>query len=279
MATEDETGALGQYTPDRSASGTLGALNASVAVRVTGRAGVGQFLSTSDLVATVVPEVSFDGGTSYSASAFLAIDVAGVALSTSEVYAGTPALAMQTIAAGGGATHVRVRVSAYTSGTATVRMAATALPGQAMLATVNGGKLHNFQIPLLTDVGVLGGLANAAEPVLTEGNQVLFSTDLAGRMRSLVTFSRPATSTLTNVAASASSVTVLASSATRRGASFYNDSTAACYLKMGITASTSSFTVKILGGGFYEIPQPCYTGRLDAIWDSATGNMRVTELT
>jgi hypothetical protein len=87
-----------------------------------------------------------------------------------------------------------------------------------------------------------------------------------------------ATSSVTSVAASASSVQLLASTAGRRGAYFYNDSTVNCYLKLGTTASTSSFTVKIAGGGFYELPYPCYTGRIDAIWDSATGNIRITEL-
>jgi hypothetical protein len=32
-------------------------------------------------------------------------------------------------------------------------------------------------------------------------------------------------------------------------------------------------------GGFYELPQPVYTGRIDCIWASdASGAMRITEL-
>lgn len=95
----------------------------------------------------------------------------------------------------------------------------------------------------------------------------------------LVNEVRPSSSSVTSVAASASNVTLLASTATRRGATFYNDSTSACYLKYGATASTSSFTVKIFGNGFHEIDRAVYTGQIDAIWDSATGNMRITELT
>lgn len=88
-----------------------------------------------------------------------------------------------------------------------------------------------------------------------------------------------ATATLTNVSGSATSVTLLASNAAREGAMFFNDSAAALYLKYGATASTSSFTVKIPAGGYHEIPGPSiYTGIIDGIWDSATGTVRVTEL-
>lgn len=90
---------------------------------------------------------------------------------------------------------------------------------------------------------------------------------------------RPATATLTNVASSASSVTLLSSAATRRGATIFNDSTSVLYVKFGATASTTSFTVKMLAGDYYELPQPCYTGVIDGIWSSAQGSARTTELT
>lgn len=90
-----------------------------------------------------------------------------------------------------------------------------------------------------------------------------------------------ATATLSNVASSASSVTILASNASRKGAMVYNDSTQVLYLKMGATASSSSYTVLIPAAGYYELPaaQYLYTGILDGIWASANGNARVTELT
>lgn len=93
------------------------------------------------------------------------------------------------------------------------------------------------------------------------------------------TETRPSTATLSNVAGNASSVQLLASTAARRGAYFFNDSAAICYLKLGTTASTTSFTIKMAAGSFYELPSPCYTGRIDAIWASADGAMRITEVT
>lgn len=85
------------------------------------------------------------------------------------------------------------------------------------------------------------------------------------------------TSALTNVAASASNVTVLALNAQRRGATIYNDSTVVLYLKLGATASATSFTVKMQPDGYFEVPAG-YTGIIDGIWASATGNARVTEI-
>jgi len=98
-------------------------------------------------------------------------------------------------------------------------------------------------------------------------------------------FSRTAASaaTLSNVANSATSVSVLASNASRRGALFFNDDTASTgatvKLKLGATASATSFTIAIAPQGYYELPDPVYTGAIDAIATAATGTLRVTELT
>jgi hypothetical protein len=88
---------------------------------------------------------------------------------------------------------------------------------------------------------------------------------------------RANTSTLANVAASASSVTLLASNANRLGAMIYNDSTAVLYVKFGTTASATSHTMQLQRYDYYEVPAG-YTGRIDGIWTAATGNARVTEV-
>lgn len=94
---------------------------------------------------------------------------------------------------------------------------------------------------------------------------------------------KAATATLSNVAASASSVTVLAANSARIGAQVSNDSSAVLYLKFGTTASTTSYVVSLAGAAsapfsYYEVPAG-YTGRIDGISASATGNYRVTEET
>lgn len=89
---------------------------------------------------------------------------------------------------------------------------------------------------------------------------------------------RAGTPSQSSVAGSASSVSLLASNANRLGATIYNDSTSNLYVRLGSTASTSNFTVKLAQDDYYEVPFG-YTGAIDGIWDSATGNARITELT
>lgn len=85
------------------------------------------------------------------------------------------------------------------------------------------------------------------------------------------------TSVLTNVAGSATNVTLLASNTARISAVMYNDSTQIAYVKYGTTASSTSFTVPLASGVYYEVVGG-YTGQIDAVWVSANGNMRITEI-
>ena len=88
--------------------------------------------------------------------------------------------------------------------------------------------------------------------------------------------------TLTNVASSATSVNLFPADTDpyaevdTGGRVVFNDSTAVLYLKFGATASSSSYTVQIAAGGYYEFPRPVYTGQVDGIWASANGNARLT---
>ncbi len=88
-----------------------------------------------------------------------------------------------------------------------------------------------------------------------------------------------ATATLANVSSSATNVTLQASNSSRRGLSIFNDSSDILYVKFGATASSTSFTVKMLPGSYYEMPTPVYTGIVDGIWSVATGSARMTEIT
>lgn len=87
-----------------------------------------------------------------------------------------------------------------------------------------------------------------------------------------------ATGTTTSVASLATNVQLLPTNAARKGFTVYNDSTSVLYLKLGTTATITSFTVPIGAGGFYENPKPVYTGEVDGIWASANGSARITEL-
>jgi hypothetical protein len=89
-------------------------------------------------------------------------------------------------------------------------------------------------------------------------------------------------STLSNVAGSITSTTILSAKPWRKDAYIFNDSTAILYLAFASTASTSSYTLQIAGWGFYELSKNknwnVYDGIITGIWVSATGNARITEI-
>lgn len=121
-----------------------------------------------------------------------------------------------------------------------------------------------------------GTLATAAN----QTSQITQETTTATNTTSLVANLKAATATLSNVSAATSSTALLAATAGRKQAMFFNDSTAILYLKMGTTASTTSYTVQIPAGGYYELPSPSvYTGIIQGIWSAVNGAVRITELT
>lgn len=86
--------------------------------------------------------------------------------------------------------------------------------------------------------------------------------------------------TVGSLASAATSAQLLASTATRKGLIIQNTDANPVYLKYGTTASATDFTVKILGGdGYWEMPKPIYTGRIDVIWSAdGAGAAQYTEL-
>jgi hypothetical protein len=122
----------------------------------------------------------------------------------------------------------------------------------------------------------LGAVTTDAPTYTTAQSNPLSLTTKGGLRTSEI---RPSTSAVTSVAGSATSVTLLASNINRIHAFLFNDSNAVAYVKLGATASTSSYTLQLAKNAFYELPEPAYTGIIDCIWGSAAGNMRITEIT
>jgi hypothetical protein len=126
------------------------------------------------------------------------------------------------------------------------------------------------------------GSAVTGNPVLIAGsdgtNARTLKTSSDGTLQVSSSTTKSSTSSLSNVSASSTNVTLLASNSNRLGATVYNDSNQSLYLKLGATATSTSFTVKISAQGYYEVPAS-YTGQIDGLWSSANGAARVTELT
>lgn len=131
---------------------------------------------------------------------------------------------------------------------------------------------------LTTNVGAwLGSTApTVGQKAMASSVPVVISSDQSTVSTQPV---KSGTGTTSNVTATTSTVTILAANASRLGATVFNDSNKALFLKAGSGASTTSFTVNVPRNGYYEVPYD-YTGILTGIWGSGvSGAARVTEFT
>lgn len=128
---------------------------------------------------------------------------------------------------------------------------------------------------------VMAAKANTSAPSWTDGNMVPLSTDTSGNLRVTgnVTVDKSSTSTITSVAGSTSNTSILASNTSRILATVYNGTNKTMYLALASTASTSSYTIQMDAGSYWELPIT-YTGAISAVWaNGVSGNALVTELT
>lgn len=115
-------------TPDTTTTPiALGALNASISVSMEGLPGIGFKLAVGTFIGTLSAESSLDGGSTWAQSVFY--DPANFSVITSITFTSANGLKNYSIIPLSGASHVRVRVSAYTSGTADGLLRATTVSG------------------------------------------------------------------------------------------------------------------------------------------------------
>lgn len=83
---------------------------------------------------------------------------------------------------------------------------------------------------------------------------------------------------VTTVASSASSVSLLAANTRRAGVSVQNTSTAILYLLVGggTATITTAHSIQIPSNAYWEAPYG-FTGALSGIWASANGSANITE--
>lgn len=84
---------------------------------------------------------------------------------------------------------------------------------------------------------------------------------------------------VSNVASSATVVTLAAANETRTQLTIFNDSTAAMFVKLGSGASATSYSIKMGAGSYFELAggSTVYTGVVTCLWDAVNGAARVTE--
>lgn len=240
-------------------------------------------------------EGSVDGGTSWFTIQAVRSNANTVETTTGNLSA-APAYAWELSV--NALTNIRIRATAWTSGTQTW----TILPGAYATEPIPAIQTHavtgsgNFAVTMAanatttpakardgaagaTDTGIPSFMVRRDTPTNVTpvaGDYELAQIDAQGSQWVRPKIGQTATST--NVSGSATSVTLLASNTNRLGATIFNDSTSILYLKLGATASTTSFTAKLYEDGYFEVPAN-YTGIIDGIWASATGAARVTEIT
>lgn len=158
-------------------------------------------------------------------------------------------------------------------GTVTTVTAVTAISNALPAGNNNIGDVDVVTLPAIPTGSNIIGRVGIDQTTPGTTNKVSVGNDVVTTKEQ-----RATTPAVTSVAGSASNVTCLASNANRLGAVVYNDSTADLYVKLGATASTTSFTVKLFSDGAFTVPFG-YTGIIDCIWSSAAGSARVTEVT
>lgn len=82
--------------------------------------------------------------------------------------------------------------------------------------------------------------------------------------------------TATTVASSTTAVPLLAANENRKGATFWNASTAILKIDFGATSTGTVYAVEVGAGDYYELPFN-YTGTISGIWAAANGNCLVRE--
>jgi hypothetical protein len=264
---------------DTTATGTLGALNATTQITLAGAGSAGFQLAAGTLVGTILAEVSFDAGTSWNSTY---IDQTSGNIVSSIVFASSNGAAAGTFIGVGGTGLARVRVSAYTSGTANITLRAAQVKDPSALS--NGNPSSTVQ-PI--DALQIGGWDNATTTFRVPAVKAASTQSALTDQAMVVALSpgsaqtRASTTTVAGVTSSATSVTILAANSARLGAIITNSSTSILYLRYSATAaavSSGNYTVSVaVTLGTHEV-YAGYTGTITGIWATANGFCNVTEI-
>ncbi len=90
---------------------------------------------------------------------------------------------------------------------------------------------------------------------------------------------RPANSTIARVNVTTVNTTLAAANTSREGFILFNEGNATVFVKLGATATTTSYTVQLGRNSEFEAPFPVYTGIADGITSAGSADVQVTEVT
>lgn len=213
---------------DVTKTSTLAALNDAVRLSIVGH-GACAFVLTGTWVGTVVLEASIDDGTTWVTATMW--DLTTLSAKTS-VTANGSFVCLDIIGVG----DVRVRASAWTSGTATVflRGSETAVAIARTAASITQATTLSEYTPVSGRLPVDGSGATSSSTV-----------------------------TVTQVGLVAGNNVIIAANSARKGLRVYNQTNVPILLKEGATASVTSFTDVLPPRASYIVDTPLYTGEVD----------------
>lgn len=109
---------------------------------------------------------------------------------------------------------------------------------------------------------------------LIDGTQV---TQVTGDVSVIV---KPAASTaLSQVPSTTTSVALLAADPARKGVTLFNEGNKTAYVAMSLTASITQYSFKMPGDSFFDLTTVSYTGPISAVWVGSGATMQVTSIT
>jgi hypothetical protein len=157
-------------------TGNLGALNATVQIAMSGAQSVGVQIAAGTFIGSIIPEISFDGGTSWNQTLFSTIGN-GNKIGAVNYLSANFALGI-TILINGGVGLVRIRVFTYTSGSCNVTLRASNINDQSLaLFVAQPGSA------LPPSLAITGGSVTTAAPTYTTGLVNAMSLNTSGGLR------------------------------------------------------------------------------------------------
>lgn len=254
----------------QTATGTITASGQSVTLALNGATGASVNFIDSSYNGTFRFYSSCDGGTTYIETQAFNVygNTGGPTISNAFQNSGIVPARIWNFVLVGGETHVRVTSVSGSSGSVAITISANnAAPNVAALA-VCPTEVGDYGRPvggmLMMVRGGSGGSAAVRSPIMT-------SNRYEGNQPSLITLSNIVTtnnlSVDTTVNDTDSSVQLLAQNVNRMQAFITNTSSAVLYVKLGSTASATSFTVRLVQNATFEVPQH-WMGVISGIWAS-----------
>lgn len=178
-------------------------------------------------------------------------------------------------------TPVFVRLSDGASAIATLPVSLSSVPSHPVTNAGVFAVQSTNQANSGVDIGdvTINNTAGAGAVNIQDGGNVITVDGTVGVSGTVTTKeTRSATPSQSSPLVTNSNTSILASNANRLGATIYNEGASTCFMKLGATASTTSYSCQIASGGYYEVPFE-YTGAIDGITSSGTAQLRVTEIT